>query len=122
MDAEKSSLKKIKSKKSSVQRVITDKDGKTREVMMSSEEKEMHDLADEEDEKWKKFCEDEKEKANQTSLFMKLWEYNEPKWFLPVGIIGSMMTGVAFPLFSIYFSNALNFFILPIGVIPYIQE
>lgn len=101
MESGAANLKKMASKKSSVSRVITDKDGKKKEILMSQEEKKMHDIADAKDEEWQKHVDEVREKANETSLFMKLWEYNEPKWFLPVGIIGGMMTGVAFPLFSI---------------------
>lgn len=52
MESGAANLKKMASKKSSVSRVITDKDGKKKEILMSQEEKKMHDIADAKDEEW----------------------------------------------------------------------
>jgi hypothetical protein len=45
MEANLDGIKRMRSKKSSVSRVVTDKDGKEREIFMSKEEFEMHELA-----------------------------------------------------------------------------
>jgi hypothetical protein len=61
----------------------------------------MHVQADEQDKEWASKCKAVKEKGESESTFMKLWKYNDPKWYFPVGIVGTLLTGIVFPLFSV---------------------
>ena len=86
---------------------------------MSQEEYDKHVEADEQDKAWEEKKAKMKEEFNKTSLFSKLWVYNDPKWYFPIGVIGTLMSGVVFPLYSVQFSDAIGILAIPVNILPY---
>ena len=55
-------------------------------------------------------------------MFMKIYEYNEPKYFIVTGVIGCIISGVAFPTFAVQFAKAIGFLTIPFEYIPFVYE
>lgn len=78
----------------------------------------MMEKADKQD----KVREDEKQKIKdkyaETSTFMKIWRYNNPKYYLIYGVIGCFLAGAVFPIFGIQYSFVISMLTQPLFLLP----
>jgi hypothetical protein len=93
----------------------------------------MKDKCDAQDAKKESEAKELEEECKKTSEFNKLMEYNHPKFWIPIGIILSLINGVANPYLGIVFANILTLLTVPVryleildpkgkGGIPYMKE
>lgn len=49
---------------------------------------------------------------------MKIWKYNEPKYYMFLGILGCFMAGAVFPVFGIQYSFVISMLTQPLYLLP----
>lgn len=87
---------------------------------MPAEEREQHDLADARDKERDEVNAKVVAEANSESMFSRLWKYNEPKYLVVIGLIGTFMVGCAQPLWSVFYSRIVTYMTVPLNLIEYI--
>ena len=78
----------------------------------------MKEIADRQDADEEAEREKELAQINETSLFMKIWAYNNPKWYIVMGTIGAILAGAVFPVFGIKYSYAVTMMTQPKYLLP----
>ena len=53
-------------------------------------------------------------------MFSRLLKYNEPKYLVVVGLIGTLMVGCSQPLWSVFYSRIVTYMTVPLNLIQYI--
>lgn len=78
----------------------------------------MQEKANKADELKKAKVEELQKEYAKTSTFMKIWKYNEPKYYLIYGIVGCFFAGAIFPIFGIQYSFVISMLTQPMYLLP----
>ena len=51
---------------------------------------------------------------------MRLYKFNEPKWFIPLGFFSCLVCGSAWPIFGVQYASATSFLTIPFSAIEWV--